>query len=83
MTLQGAAGGDRVVLGVTGDNSITSGAGAMSIASLHSSSDLVSNSSTAVGGLHTLTFSDGQVITINDVNSNVTIHFQGGGTTPT
>ena len=54
----------------------------MSIASKQNSTDLISNSSTAVGGLHTLTFSDGQVITVNDVNSNITIHFADGGVTP-
>ncbi len=80
-TIAGGAGGERVVLGHTGDDSILSGSGAMSILSLNTVGELVSNSSTAVGGLHTLTFSDGQVITINDANSNITIHFQGGGTT--
>jgi Ca2+-binding RTX toxin-like protein len=80
-TMIGGAGGERVVLGHTGDDSILSGSGAMSILSLNTAAELVSNSSTAVGGLHTLTFSDGQVVTINDANSNITIHFQGGGTT--
>ena len=76
-------GGDRVVLGIHGDDSIQSGGGAMSIASLQQASNLVSNSSTAVGGLHTLTFKDGQVITINDVNSNITINFTDHSTSPT
>ena len=40
---------------------------------------LVSNSSTTPGGSHTLTFYNGQVLVINDVNSNVTINFNGGG----
>jgi len=80
-TMVGGSGGEHVVLGHTGDDSILGGSGAMTIASLNTVADLVSNSSTAVGGLHTLTFTTGQVVTINDANSNITIHFQGGGTT--
>jgi hypothetical protein len=69
-----------VFLGTKGDDSILSGSGAINIQSQQSAAN-VSNSSTAVGGLHTLTFTDGQTIVINDINSNVTIHFAGGGTT--
>jgi len=82
-TISGGAGGGNVVLGATANSheSILSGAGAININSQETLADLKSNSSTAVGGLHTLTFNDGQTIIINDVNSNVTIHFAGGGTT--
>ena len=80
-SIVGGAGTANVVLGFKGDDTIVGGTGSIDITSLHSAGELVSNSSTAVGGLHTLTFSDGQTITINDVNSNITIHFAGGGTT--
>ena len=81
-TLSGGSGGGAIALGQTGYDSILSGSGAINITSQETAANLTSNSSTAVGGLHTLTFSDGQTIVINDINSNVTIHFAGGGTTP-
>jgi Ca2+-binding RTX toxin-like protein len=82
-TVTGGTGKSRVVLGTGNADTINSGTGAMTIVSGQSSVNLVSNSSTAVGGAHTLTFNNGQVIQINDANSNIVIHFSGGGTTPT
>jgi Ca2+-binding RTX toxin-like protein len=81
-TVTGGTGTARVVLGITGNDTINSGTGNITIVSSQSSLSLTSNSSTAVGGAHTLTFNNGQVIQVNDVNSNVVIHFSGGGTTP-
>jgi Ca2+-binding RTX toxin-like protein len=80
-TIAAGAGASRVILGDTGTDSITSGFGAMSILSTQTAGNLVSNSSTSPGGAHTLTFQDGQTIVVGDFNSNITIHFQGGGTT--
>jgi Ca2+-binding RTX toxin-like protein len=82
-TVTGGSGGGNLVLGGHGTDSVLGGSGAMTIHSLQGLGNLVSNSSTATGGLHTLTFADGQVVTINDANSNITIHFAGGGTTAT
>jgi Ca2+-binding RTX toxin-like protein len=82
-TVTGSTGTARVVLGTTGSDTINSGTGNITINSSQSSLNLTSNSSTAVGGAHTLTFNNGQVIQVNDANSNVVIHFlTGGGTTP-
>jgi Ca2+-binding RTX toxin-like protein len=83
-TITGGLGTSRVFLGDTGDDSVTSGLGAMRILSSQSADDLISNSSTAAGGTHTLQFKNGQTIVVNDVNSNITIHFTGagGGGTP-
>jgi Ca2+-binding RTX toxin-like protein len=82
LTLFGGTGQARVVLGTGAvTDSIMGGAGATTVVSLESSVNLTSNSNTAVGGLHTLQFSDGQTIVINDANSNITIHFADGGTT--
>jgi hypothetical protein len=80
-TIAGAAGASSLTLGSTGQLSITGGVGAMSITSAQSLGALTSNSSTAVGGTHTLTFGNGQTIVINDASSDVTIHFTGGGAT--
>ncbi len=83
LTLFGGSGQARVVLGTGAvTDSIQGGSGAMTIASLENSTSLIagSDSNTAVGGLHTLKFSDGQTIVINDSNSNITIHFADNGT---
>jgi Ca2+-binding RTX toxin-like protein len=82
-TVTGGTGMARLVMGINNSDTINSGTGAMTIVSGQSSLSLVSNSSTAVGGAHTLTFNNGQVIQVNDTNSNIVIHFSGGGTTPT
>jgi Ca2+-binding RTX toxin-like protein len=82
-TVTGGTGTARLVIGTSSADTINSGTGAMTIVSGQSSLSLVSNSSTAIGGSHTLTFNNGQVIQVNDANSNIVIHFSGGGTTPT
>jgi Ca2+-binding RTX toxin-like protein len=81
-TVTGGTGAAKVVLGTTGSDTINSGTGNITIVSSQSSLSLTSNTSTAVGGAHTLTFNNGQVIQVNDANSNVVIHFSGGGSTP-
>jgi len=80
-TIAGGIGASNLTLGSTGQDSITGGAGAIAITSTQAVGALTSNSSNAVGGTHTLTFTNGQTIIINDAGSNITIHFAGGGAT--
>jgi hypothetical protein len=78
-TITGGSGAAHVKLDATGNDSVTSGTGAINILSENTTVGLTTSTS---GNTHVLTFANGQVLTINDANSDITIHFTGGGSIP-
>jgi hypothetical protein len=80
-SITGGSGAAYVKLAATGNDSITGGTGAINISSENTAVGLMTSTS---GNTHVLTFANGQVLTINDANSDITIHFTGagGGSTP-